>query len=109
MDDHLSPSALIDNTVVSESTGALTDINPEEYKGPLAGKTDTGVPEKQKPVCDICEDGNYTYQSNSDMLTSKPASSKNFVCNQPPLTKMLPSGLFLNPLFFTEDDFDDTY
>ncbi|XP_056625393.1 MRN complex-interacting protein isoform X2 [Triplophysa dalaica] len=109
VNDHLAPSALIDNTVVSESTEALTDSNSEEYRCPLAGKTDTGVPGKQKPVGDICGDGNSSYQSNSHMLTSEPTSSENPLCNQPSLTKMLFPGLFLNPLFSTEEDFDDTF
>ncbi|XP_057205942.1 MRN complex-interacting protein isoform X2 [Triplophysa rosa] len=109
VNDRLSRSAFIDNTVASESTEALTDINSEEYRCPMAGKTDTGFLGKRKPVGDICGDGNSSYQSNSHMLTSEPTSSENPVCNQPPLTNMLCPGLLLNPLFSTEEDFDNTF
>lgn len=108
VEGHLSPSALIDNTMVSESTGTLTDINSQEHRNPPAVKIDTGVPRKQNPVGDICGDGKSSYQTNSHMFKSEPTSSEKPVCNQPPLTKMLCPGFSLNPLFFTNEDFDET-
>lgn len=106
MDGHFSSSTLIDNTVVSESTRTLTDINSKKHRN---GKVDTCVSREQNPARDIWGDGKSSYHTNSHMLTSEPASSEKPVCNQPPLTNMLCPGFSLNPLFFTEDDFDDTF
>ncbi|XP_073710144.1 MRN complex-interacting protein isoform X1 [Misgurnus anguillicaudatus] len=85
VDDNLS-------TVVPEST----DIHYQELRSPLVGKTEVG---RQMSVGDVCMDGNFH---------SRVFSSEQAVC-QPPLTKKSCPGLSLNSLFFTDEDFDDTF
>lgn len=85
VDDHLS-------AVVPEST----NIHYEELRCPLVVETETG---RQMSVGDVCVDRN----SHSHSFSSEQA-----VC-QPPLTKRPCPGLSLNSLFFTDEDFDDTF
>ncbi|XP_065124125.1 MRN complex-interacting protein [Paramisgurnus dabryanus] len=85
VDDHLS-------TVMPEST----DIHYQELRCPLVGDTETG---RQMSVGGACVDGNFHGSA---------FSSEQAVC-QPPLTKNSCPGLSLNSMFFTDEDFDDTF
>ncbi|XP_058654423.1 MRN complex-interacting protein isoform X2 [Onychostoma macrolepis] len=98
-----------DNTVVACFTEALIDmaVDSEECRYPLDGKTDSGALGRQKSVGDICVDGNLSSPNISH--SSKPASFENAVCKQPTLFKMPCSSLSINSLFFTDEDFDDTF
>uniref|UniRef100_A0A8C1MLI7 MRN complex interacting protein n=1 Tax=Cyprinus carpio TaxID=7962 RepID=A0A8C1MLI7_CYPCA len=99
-----------DNTAVAHFTEALTDmgVNSEECGYPLDGKKDSVALERsQKSVGDICVDGNLS--SSNISRSSEPAGLEKAVCKQPTLFKMPCSSLSINSLFFTDEDFDDTF
>ncbi|KAK2890564.1 hypothetical protein QQF64_006649 [Cirrhinus molitorella] len=97
-----------DNTAVPYFTEALMDmgVDSEKRRYPPDGKTDSGALQRQKSVGDICVDGNV---SSPNSHSSKPAGFEDAVCKQPSLTKMPCSSLSINSLFFTDEDFDDTF
>lgn len=88
-----------DNTAMACFTEALTymGVDSEECRYPTDGKT----------VGDICVDGNVSSPNISH--SSKLDSFENAVCKQPALFKMPCSSLSINSLFFTDEDFDDTF
>uniref|UniRef100_A0A672KS07 UPF0544 protein C5orf45 homolog n=1 Tax=Sinocyclocheilus grahami TaxID=75366 RepID=A0A672KS07_SINGR len=98
-----------DNTAVACFSEALTDksVDSEECGYPLDGKKDSGALGRQKSVGDICVDGNVSSPNISHR--SKPAGFESAVCKQPTLFKMPCSSLSINSLFFTDEDFDDTF
>ncbi|XP_052470175.1 MRN complex-interacting protein isoform X1 [Carassius gibelio] len=73
--------------------------------------TDMGVDSEERRyppnVGDLCVDGNFFSPSKSH--SSEPASFEDAVCKPPSLTKTPCSSLSLNSLFFTDEDFDDTF
>ncbi|XP_051514065.1 MRN complex-interacting protein isoform X2 [Myxocyprinus asiaticus] len=97
------------NTLQPDSTKGLTDIGSGESRCHLDMKTNAGVLGLQKSVGNICVDGSSSNQPNSHTFTSKPAGFENPVCNNPPLTKRPCPSLPFNSLFFTDEDFDDTF
>ncbi|XP_073676510.1 MRN complex-interacting protein [Garra rufa] len=101
------PSSYSDNTAVPNFTEALLDmgVDSEKRRHPLDRKMDNGALERQKSVGDICVDGNVSSPNNH---SSNPAGFEDAVCKQPSLTKM-PRCLSINSLFFTDEDFDDTF
>lgn len=98
-----------DNTAVACFTEALPDmgVDSEECRYPLDGKMDSGALGRQKSVGDICVDGNVSSPNISH--SSKPDAFENAVSKQPTLFKMPCSSLSINSLFFTDEDFDDTF
>ncbi|XP_043113083.1 MRN complex-interacting protein isoform X2 [Puntigrus tetrazona] len=96
-----------DNTAVACYTEALTNmgVDSEECRYPLDGETECALG-SQKSVGDVCVDGKL---SSPNSHSSKPDLFKNVVCKPLTQTKMPRSGFFINSLFFTDEDFDDTF
>ncbi len=96
---HDSSNYSDDNTAVACFTEAWAyiGVDSEECRYPTDGKT----------VGDICVDGNVSSPSISH--SSNLDSFENAVCKQPALFKMPCSSLSINSLFFTDEDFDDTF
>lgn len=96
---HDSSNYSDNNTAVACFTEARAymGVDSEECRYPTDGKT----------VGDICVDGNVSSPSISH--SSNLDSFENAVCKQPALFKMPCSSLSINSLFFTDEDFDDTF
>lgn len=81
-------------------TKADAGVDFEECRCPAEEKKDSGVRNRQKDV-----GGNVSYPTTS---STKSVGYENAVCEQPVLVVKAPY-LSLNPLFCTDEDFDDTF
>ncbi|XP_050960375.1 MRN complex-interacting protein [Labeo rohita] len=97
-----------DNTAVPYFTEALMNIgvDSEKCRYPPNEKTDSGAVKRQKSVGG-CVDRNVSSPTNNH--SSKTNGFENAVCKQPSLSKAACSSLSINSLFFTDEDFDDTF
>ncbi|XP_056328476.1 MRN complex-interacting protein [Danio aesculapii] len=86
---------------ISYFTKADTGVDFEERQCPADEKKDSGVLNRQKDV-----GGNVSCPTTS---FTKSVGFENAVCKQPVLLKAPYSSLSLNPLFCTDEDFDDTF
>ncbi|XP_052010644.1 MRN complex-interacting protein [Xyrauchen texanus] len=104
---NLSPCG--DNTLMPDSTKGLADIGSKESRCRLDMNTNAGVLGQQMSVGNISVDRSSSNQTNSHTFTSKPAGFEKPVCNHTLPTKRPCPSPFFNSLFFTDEDFDDTF